>query len=93
LQKAIAFTGAAVGAFGADAIFSGDIAKAQAGYDAIAGSPMTMTPTGDSIYIQEGAFKVMVDLTGSNTTEEQIDLINKAIEQQFAYLAKELASK
>lgn len=93
LQKAIAFTGAAVGAFSSDAIFSGDIAKAQSGYDKIANASMTMTPTGNSVYIQQGAFNVYVDLTGSNTTEEQIDLINTAIEEQFGYLAKELASK
>jgi len=95
LQKAIAFTGAAVGAFSADAIYGGDIQKAQSAYTNMsgAGAPLTMTPSGNSIYIQQGAFNVNVDLTGTNTTEEQIDLINKAIEAQFGYLAKELASK
>lgn len=93
LQKAIEFTGAATGAFSADALFSGDIAKAQSKFDSIANSPLSITPSGDNIYIQEGAFKVMIDISKAQTTDEQIEVINQAIEQQFAYLAKQIGNK
>jgi len=97
LQKAISFTGAAIGQFGADAAYSDLIANAKDKYASInqlAGTTdaQLMQSQGKNVLIQEGAFKVAINVAGL-TGQDQVDAITKAIDAQFQVLAKELAAK
>jgi len=92
LQKAIEFSGAAIGQMGSDAAFSGLIANAQSKYDALAAAEMATTSRGNVVNIAQGAFQVSIDTKGMND-EEQLKAITDKIQETFAILAKELAAK
>jgi hypothetical protein len=94
LQKKISFTGAAIGAFGADAAFSGQIASAQLGIAQVTDAEAKVRGLGgNNIVIEQGAFVVNVDTTGATTQDEKADIITRRIQETFAILAKELANK
>jgi phage-related protein len=94
LQKKISFTGAAIGAFGADAAFSGQIASAQLGIAQVTDAEAKVRGLGgNNIVIEQGAFVVNVDTTGATNQDEKADIITRRIQETFAILAKELANK
>jgi hypothetical protein len=94
LQKKISFTGAAIGAFGSDAAFSGKIASAQASIAQVTDAEAQVRGLGGkNIVIEQGAFVVNVDTTGATNQDEKADIITKRIQETFAILAKELANK
>lgn len=94
LQKAITFTGAAIGQYGAEAGYSDLIATAQEGYNQIAMASMNgPTARGNNIYIEQGSFQVVVDTSKAKDADEATGLVIKKIEETFAVLAKQLASK
>lgn len=92
LQKAIEYSGAAIGQMGSDVAFSGLIANAQSKYDALSRAEMEMSSRGSTVNIAQGAFQVSID-TGGMTDEEQLKAITDKIQETFAILAKELAAK
>jgi hypothetical protein len=94
LQKKISFTGAAIGAFGSDAAFSGKIASAQASIAQVTDAEAQVRGLGGkNIVIEQGAFVVNVDTTGATNQDEKADIITQRIQETFAILAKELANK
>ena len=94
LQKKISFTGAAIGAFGSDAAFSGQIASAQLGIAQVTDAEAKVRGLGgNNIVIEQGAFVVNVDTTGATNQDEKADIITRRIQETFAILAKELANK
>jgi phage-related protein len=93
LQRAIEFTGAAIGQYGSEAAFSGKIANAQADYASIANAMLGVQSKGNTVSIDQGAFVVNVDISKATNTDEQIKMITDAIQGQFQLLAKELAAK
>jgi aspartate/methionine/tyrosine aminotransferase len=93
LQKAISFSGAAIGQYGADAAFGGLTANAQAQLARLTEAELTTRTRGNNQFIQQGAFQVVVNTSGAANTEEEIKMITDKIEQTFAILAKELAAK
>jgi len=93
LQKAISFTGAAIGQYGADAAFSGLISNAQTQLARVTEADLSSKMSGTNQFIQQGAFQVVVNTSGAKNTEEEIKMITDKIEQTFAILAKELAAK
>ena len=93
LQKAISFSGAAIGQYGADAAFGGLISNAQAQLNRVTEAEMATRTSGNNQFIQQGAFQVVVNTSGAKSTEEEIKMITDKIEQTFAILAKELAAK
>jgi hypothetical protein len=93
LQKAISFSGAAIGQYGADAAYSGLISNAQTQLNALTQAELSTRNSGTNQFIQQGAFQVVVNTSGAKDTEEQIKMITDKIEETFAILAKELAAK
>jgi len=93
LQKAISFSGAAIGQYGADAAFGGLIGNAQAQLNRLTEAELATRTSGNNQFIQQGAFQVVVNTSGAKNTEEEIKMITDKIEQTFAILAKELAAK
>ena len=93
LQKAISFSGAAIGQYGADAAFGGLTANAQAQLARITEADLATKTSGNNQFIQQGAFQVVVNTSGAKNTEEEIKMITDKIEQTFAILARELAAK
>jgi phage-related protein len=93
LQKAISFSGAAIGQYGADAAFGGLISNAQAQLNRVTEADLATRVSGNNQFIQQGAFQVVVNTSGAKNTEEEIKMITDKIEQTFAILAKELAAK
>jgi len=93
LQKAISFSGAAIGQYGADAAFGGLIGNAQTQLARITEADLATRASGNNQFIQQGAFQVVVNTSGAKNTEEEIKMITDKIEQTFAILAKELAAK
>jgi hypothetical protein len=93
LQKAISFSGAAIGQYGADAAFGGLIGNAQAQLNRLTEAELATRTSGTNQFIQQGAFQVVVNTRGAANTEEEIKMITDKIEQTFAILAKELAAK
>jgi aspartate/methionine/tyrosine aminotransferase len=93
LQKAISFSGAAIGQYGADAAFGGLIGNAQAQLNRLTEAELATRTSGNNQFIQQGAFQVVVNTSGAANTEEEIKMITDKIEQTFAILAKELAAK
>lgn len=93
LQRAITFTGAAIGQYGSEAAYSGLIANAQAKYADLTAAQLAVMSSGKNVAIQQGAFVVNVNIAKATTPEEEIDMITRAIQDQFQILAKELASK
>jgi len=92
LQKAIEYSGAAIGQMGSDAAFSGLIANAQSKYDALTAAQMATSSKGNVVNISQGAFQITID-TGGMNDEEQLKAITDKIQETFAILAKELAAK
>jgi phage-related protein len=93
LQKAISFSGAAIGQYGADAAFGGLIGNAQTQLNRLTEAELATRTSGNNQFIQQGAFQVVVNTSGAKNTEEEIKMITDKIEQTFAILAKELAAK
>lgn len=93
LQKAISFSGAAIGQYGADAAFSGLIGNAQAQLNRLTEAELSTRTSGNNQFIQQGAFQVVVNTSGAKNTEEEIKMITDKIQETFAILAKELAAK
>jgi hypothetical protein len=52
-----------------------------------------MGTAGTNVYIEQGAFQLMVDTSGAADADERTGLITKKIEETFAILARQLASK
>jgi phage-related protein len=93
LQKAISFSGAAIGQFGADAAFGGLIGNAQTQLARLTEAELATRASGNNQFIQQGAFQVVVNTSGAKNTEEEIKMITDKIQETFAILAKELAAK
>ena len=93
LQKAISFSGAAIGQYGADAAFGGLIGNAQTQLARLTEAELATRTSGNNQFIQQGAFQVVVNTSGAKNTEEEIKMITDKIEQTFAILARELAAK
>jgi hypothetical protein len=92
LQKAITYSGAAIGQMGAQAAYGGLISNAEAKYASLSGDLKT-GGTGTNQYIQQGAFEINISTAGAKDTDEQIKMITDKIQETFAILAKELAAK
>jgi len=92
LQKAITYSGAAIGQMGAQAAYGGLIANAEAKYASLQGDLKT-GGSGTNQYIQQGAFQINISTAGAKDTDEQIKMITDKIQETFAILAKELAAK
>jgi hypothetical protein len=92
LQKAIEYSGAAIGQMGSDAAYSGLIKNAQSKYDALSEAQLATFSRGNTVNIAQGAFRLSID-TGGMTDEEQLKAITEKIQETFAILAKELAAK
>ena len=92
LQKAITYSGAAIGQMGAQAAYGGLIANAEAKYASLQGNLKT-GGSGTNQYIQQGAFQINISTAGAKDTDEQIKMITDKIQETFAILAKELAAK
>ena len=92
LQKAITYSGAAIGQMGAQAAYGGLIANAEAKYASLSGDLKT-GGSGTNQYIQQGAFQINISTAGAKDTDEQIKMITDKIQETFAILAKELAAK
>lgn len=94
LQKEIAFTGAVIGEFGSRVGFDQKIATASTQLRDLQDAETRIpTSNANSTFIQQGAFQVFVDTSGAADEEERVSIITRAIEKQFATLARELASK
>jgi phage-related protein len=93
LQKAIQFAGTTIGAYGAEAGFSGQIAEATNTLRSLEYADMKMGTKGNNVYIEQGAFQLNVDTSGAADADERTGLITKKIEETFAILARQLASK
>ena len=93
LQKAISFSGAAIGQYGADVAFGGLIGNAQAGLNKLTQAELSTRTSGNNQFIEQGAFNVVVNTSGAKNTEEEIKMITDKIQETFAILAKELAAK
>jgi phage-related protein len=93
LQKAIQFAGATIGAYGSEAAFSGQIANATETLRSLEYADMRMGTAGNNVYIEQGAFQLMVDTSGAADADERTGLVTKKIEETFAILARQLASK
>ena len=92
LQKAIEYSGAAIGQMGSEAAYGGLIANAQSQYNRLTEAQMGVTSKGNIVNIAQGAFQVSIDTKGMND-EEQLKAITDKIQETFAILAKELAAK
>jgi hypothetical protein len=92
LQKAITYSGAAIGQMGAQAAYGGLIANAEAKYASLSGDLKT-GGSGTNQYIQQGAFQINISTKGAKDTDEEIKMITDKIQETFAILAKELAAK
>jgi phage-related protein len=92
LQKAIEYSGAAIGQMGSEAAYGGLIANAQSQYNRLTEAQMGVTSKGNTVNIAQGAFQVSIDTKGMND-EEQLKAITDKIQETFAILAKELAAK
>jgi hypothetical protein len=92
LQKAITYSGAAIGQMGSQAAYGGLIANAEAKYASLSGDLKT-SGGGTNQYIQQGAFQINISTAGAKDTDEQIKMITDKIQETFAILAKELAAK
>jgi hypothetical protein len=93
LQRGIQFAGAAIGAIGSEMAFSQKIATAEATLDSIQNDAMSKRTSGSNVFIEQGAFQIVVDTRGAANADEATGLVTKKIEETFAILAKQLASK
>lgn len=93
LQKEIQFTGAVIGAYGSEVAFGDKIAEATNTLRSLEYGQMKTGSAGGNVYIEQGAFQVMVDTSGAESADERTALVTKKIEETFAILARQLASK
>ena len=93
LQKQIEFAGARIGAFGAEAAFGGQIEDASRYLASMEGKDLVTSSRGNNVYIQQGAFQLNVDVSKGKDDEERTAMIAAKIEETFAILARQLASK
>jgi phage-related protein len=93
LQKEIQFTGAVIGAYGSEVAFSDKIAEATNTLRSLEYGQMRTGTAGGNVFIEQGAFQVMIDTSKATNEEERADIITKRIEETFAILARQLASK
>lgn len=93
LQKEIQFTGAVIGAYGSEVAFSDKISEATNTLRSLQYGEMRTGSAGGNVFIEQGAFQVMIDTAGATNEEERADIITKRIEETFAILARQLASK
>ena len=54
---------------------------------------LNTSSSGNQTFIQQGAFQVYVDTSSATNDEEKASIITKRIEETFATLARQLASK
>ena len=96
LQKAIEFSGSAIGAMGSDAAFSNLIANAQGKYNTLLQAQDSLKVSesaSGNVYIGTDAIKITVNTSKAGTSEEELKMITDKIEEVFGTLAKELAAK
>ena len=93
LQKEIQFTGAVIGEYGARVGFDQKIATASNQLRDLQNASLNTSSSGNSTFIEQGAFQVYVDTAGATNEEERASIITKRIEETFATLARQLASK
>jgi phage-related protein len=93
LQKEIQFTGAVIGAYGSEVAFADKISEATNTLRSLQYGEMRTGTAGGNVFIEQGAFQVMIDTSGATNEEEKADIITKRIEETFAILARQLASK
>ena len=93
LQKEIQFTGAVIGAYGSEVAFADKISEATNTLRSLQYGEMRSGTAGSNVFIEQGAFQVMIDTSKATNEEERADIITKRIEETFAILARQLASK
>jgi phage-related protein len=93
LQKEIQFTGAVIGEYGSRVGFDQKIATASTQLRDLQNASLNTSSSGNSTFIEQGAFQVYVDTAGATNEEERASIITKRIEETFATLARQLASK
>jgi phage-related protein len=93
LQKEIQFTGAVIGEYGARVGFDQKIATASNQLRDLQNASLDTSSSGNNTFIEQGAFQVYVDTAGATNEEERASIITKRIEETFATLARQLASK
>jgi phage-related protein len=93
LQKEIQFTGAVIGEYGARVGFDEKIATASTQLRDLQNASLNTSSSGNNTFIEQGAFQVYVDTAGATNEEERASIITKRIEETFATLARQLASK
>jgi tape measure domain-containing protein len=93
LEGQIAVVGASIGAIGKEAVFGGDIKTAQDYLAKYTPDGTTANQYGNNVVIADGAFKTVINISGAQSPEEQIQLIQDGIESKFAELARALAAK
>jgi len=94
LQKEIQFTGAVIGEYGARVGFDEQIATASNQLRDLQNAELRIPKsTGNSTFIEQGAFQVFVDTSKAQDEDERISMITRKIEETFAILARQLASK
>lgn len=93
LQKAIEFTGAAIGGYGADVAYKDLITGAQTKLSSIESESMKYGSSGSNVYVSQGAVQITVDTKGAADGEEMGDMVVAKIEEIFGILGKELAAK
>jgi phage-related protein len=93
LQKEIQFTGAVIGEYGARVGFDQKIATASNQLRDLQNASLSTSSSGNNTFIEQGAFQVYVDTAGATNEEERASIITKRIEETFATLARQLASK
>ena len=93
LQKEIQFTGAVIGEYGSRVGFDQKIATASTQLRDLQNASLDTSSSGNQTFIQQGAFQVYVDTAGATNEEERASIITKRIEETFATLARQLASK
>jgi hypothetical protein len=93
LQKEIQFTGAVIGEYGARVGFDQKISTASNQLRDLQNASLNTSSSGNQTFIQQGAFQVYVDTSSATNDEEKASIITKRIEETFATLARQLASK
>jgi hypothetical protein len=93
LQKEIQFTGAVIGEYGARVGFDQKIATASNQLRDLQNASLSTSTSGNNTFIEQGAFQVYVDTSLATNDEERMNIITKRIEETFATLARQLASK
>jgi tape measure domain-containing protein len=93
IESQINAVGASLGAIGKEAVYGADI-KTATDYIAglTAGNP-SVAQYGNNVTIADGAFRAVINISGLETPEEQLQAIQDGIETKFAEFARALAAK